>query len=212
MTTAFVLSGGGSLGAVQVGMLSALADHDIAPRRADRRVGRRAQRGPHRRPRVHARCDRASRAHLAAGCAVRTSSRSRRTASCSLSPARDRRCARPNRSDDSSRPTSTSTDSKMPPSPCTSSPPMCCLAPRSRCPPDRRAPRCWPPPPFPASSRPSRSMARRCSMAASPTTRRSVRPWPSAPIASSSSPPGSRARFRHHLAQPWRPRSTRSRC
>jgi NTE family protein len=31
MTTAFVLSGGGSLGAVQVGMLRALADHDIAP-------------------------------------------------------------------------------------------------------------------------------------------------------------------------------------
>ena len=31
MTTAFVLSGGGSLGAVQVGMLQALADHDIAP-------------------------------------------------------------------------------------------------------------------------------------------------------------------------------------
>jgi NTE family protein len=31
MTTAFVLSGGGSLGAVQVGMLQALVDHDIAP-------------------------------------------------------------------------------------------------------------------------------------------------------------------------------------
>lgn len=31
MTTAFVLSGGGSLGAVQVGMLHALADHDIEP-------------------------------------------------------------------------------------------------------------------------------------------------------------------------------------
>lgn len=31
MTTAFVLSGGGSLGAVQIGMLQALADHDIAP-------------------------------------------------------------------------------------------------------------------------------------------------------------------------------------
>lgn len=31
MTTAFVLSGGGSLGAVQVGMLQALADHGIAP-------------------------------------------------------------------------------------------------------------------------------------------------------------------------------------
>jgi NTE family protein len=31
MSTAFVLSGGGSLGAVQVGMLQALADHDIAP-------------------------------------------------------------------------------------------------------------------------------------------------------------------------------------
>lgn len=31
MTTAFVLSGGGSLGAVQVGMLQALADHDVAP-------------------------------------------------------------------------------------------------------------------------------------------------------------------------------------
>ncbi|HKE73495.1 MAG TPA: patatin-like phospholipase family protein [Acidimicrobiales bacterium] len=31
MTTAFVLSGGGSLGAVQVGMLQALADRDIAP-------------------------------------------------------------------------------------------------------------------------------------------------------------------------------------
>jgi predicted acylesterase/phospholipase RssA len=31
MTTAFVLSGGGSLGAVQVGMLQALADHHIAP-------------------------------------------------------------------------------------------------------------------------------------------------------------------------------------
>jgi NTE family protein len=31
MTTAFVLSGGGSLGAVQVGMLQALADHDIPP-------------------------------------------------------------------------------------------------------------------------------------------------------------------------------------
>src|SRR4051794_15296418 len=31
MTTAFVLSGGGSLGAVQVGMLQALADHDLAP-------------------------------------------------------------------------------------------------------------------------------------------------------------------------------------
>jgi NTE family protein len=31
VTTAFVLSGGGSLGAVQVGMLRALADHHIAP-------------------------------------------------------------------------------------------------------------------------------------------------------------------------------------
>lgn len=31
MTTAFVLSGGGSLGAVQVGMLQALAAHDVAP-------------------------------------------------------------------------------------------------------------------------------------------------------------------------------------
>ncbi len=31
MTTAFVLSGGGSLGAVQVGMLQALAERDIAP-------------------------------------------------------------------------------------------------------------------------------------------------------------------------------------
>ena len=31
MTTAFVLSGGGSLGAVQVGMLQALADHGIEP-------------------------------------------------------------------------------------------------------------------------------------------------------------------------------------
>ena len=31
MTTAFVLSGGGSLGAVQVGMLQALADHELAP-------------------------------------------------------------------------------------------------------------------------------------------------------------------------------------
>lgn len=31
MTTAFVLSGGGSLGAVQVGMLRALADHGYAP-------------------------------------------------------------------------------------------------------------------------------------------------------------------------------------
>lgn len=31
MTTAFVLSGGGSLGAVQVGMLDALAERDIAP-------------------------------------------------------------------------------------------------------------------------------------------------------------------------------------
>jgi NTE family protein len=31
MTTAFVLSGGGSLGAVQVGMLKALADHGIQP-------------------------------------------------------------------------------------------------------------------------------------------------------------------------------------
>jgi NTE family protein len=31
MTVAFVLSGGGSLGAVQVGMLQALADHDVRP-------------------------------------------------------------------------------------------------------------------------------------------------------------------------------------
>jgi NTE family protein len=31
MTTAFVLSGGGSLGAVQVGMLQALFEHDLAP-------------------------------------------------------------------------------------------------------------------------------------------------------------------------------------
>ncbi|MGN6575299.1 MAG: patatin-like phospholipase family protein [Nocardioides sp.] len=31
MTTAFVLSGGGSLGAVQVGMLAALADHGVRP-------------------------------------------------------------------------------------------------------------------------------------------------------------------------------------
>src|SRR5690606_15787868 len=31
MTTAFVLSGGGSLGAVQVGMLQALADRDLRP-------------------------------------------------------------------------------------------------------------------------------------------------------------------------------------
>ena len=31
MTTAFVLTGGGSLGAVQVGMLQSLADHEIAP-------------------------------------------------------------------------------------------------------------------------------------------------------------------------------------
>jgi len=31
MTTAFVLSGGGSLGAVQVGMLQALADRSITP-------------------------------------------------------------------------------------------------------------------------------------------------------------------------------------
>jgi NTE family protein len=31
MTTAFVLSGGASLGAIQVGMLRALADHDIRP-------------------------------------------------------------------------------------------------------------------------------------------------------------------------------------
>src|SRR5215213_4260546 len=31
MRTAFVLSGGGSLGAVQVGMLQALADHRLAP-------------------------------------------------------------------------------------------------------------------------------------------------------------------------------------
>src|SRR5258708_36229321 len=31
MTTAFVLSGGGTLGALQVGMLRALASHDIVP-------------------------------------------------------------------------------------------------------------------------------------------------------------------------------------
>ena len=31
MTTAFVLSGGGSLGAVQVGMLQALAEYDVHP-------------------------------------------------------------------------------------------------------------------------------------------------------------------------------------
>ena len=31
VTTAFVLSGGGSLGAVQVGMLQALAAHDVRP-------------------------------------------------------------------------------------------------------------------------------------------------------------------------------------
>ncbi|HZM38519.1 MAG TPA: patatin-like phospholipase family protein, partial [Acidimicrobiales bacterium] len=31
MATAFVLSGGGSLGAVQVGMLHALADHHLEP-------------------------------------------------------------------------------------------------------------------------------------------------------------------------------------
>jgi NTE family protein len=31
MTTAFVLSGGGSLGAVQVGMLQALAERDVRP-------------------------------------------------------------------------------------------------------------------------------------------------------------------------------------
>jgi hypothetical protein len=31
MTTAFVVSGGGSLGAVQVGMLQALADRDVSP-------------------------------------------------------------------------------------------------------------------------------------------------------------------------------------
>ena len=31
MTTAFVLTGGGSLGAVQVGMLQALAEHGIQP-------------------------------------------------------------------------------------------------------------------------------------------------------------------------------------
>ncbi len=31
MTTAFVLSGGGSLGAVQVGMLGALLEHEILP-------------------------------------------------------------------------------------------------------------------------------------------------------------------------------------
>src|SRR3954447_15993278 len=31
MTTAFVLGGGGNLGAVQVGMLRALLEHDIAP-------------------------------------------------------------------------------------------------------------------------------------------------------------------------------------
>ncbi len=31
MTTAFVLSGGGSLGAVQVGMLVALAERGISP-------------------------------------------------------------------------------------------------------------------------------------------------------------------------------------
>ena len=31
MTTAYVLSGGGSLGAVQVGMLQALSEHGVAP-------------------------------------------------------------------------------------------------------------------------------------------------------------------------------------
>lgn len=31
MTTAFVLSGGASLGAVQVGMLQALTEHGVAP-------------------------------------------------------------------------------------------------------------------------------------------------------------------------------------
>ena len=31
MTTAFVLSGGGSLGAVQVGMLQALSERDVHP-------------------------------------------------------------------------------------------------------------------------------------------------------------------------------------
>src|SRR5687768_453338 len=31
MTTAFVLSGGASLGAIQVGMLRALTDHDVRP-------------------------------------------------------------------------------------------------------------------------------------------------------------------------------------
>ena len=31
MTTAFVLSGGGSLGSVQVGMLQALAERDVHP-------------------------------------------------------------------------------------------------------------------------------------------------------------------------------------
>ena len=31
MTTAFVLSGGGSLGSIQAGMLLALAEHDIEP-------------------------------------------------------------------------------------------------------------------------------------------------------------------------------------
>jgi len=41
MTTAFVLSGGGSLGSIQVGMLLALAEAEITPRRDRRHIGRR---------------------------------------------------------------------------------------------------------------------------------------------------------------------------
>ena len=55
MRTAFVLSGGGSLGAVQVGMLQALADHRVGPDLLVRGLRGCAERRLHRRPRLHPR-------------------------------------------------------------------------------------------------------------------------------------------------------------
>ena len=86
VTTAFVLSGGASHGAVQVGMLQALAERQHAPRPRVRCIGGGAQRGMGRR-RPDAR--RVSTTSPASGsrCALVTCSRCVRSPACSASSA-----------------------------------------------------------------------------------------------------------------------------
>jgi hypothetical protein len=204
MTTAFVLSSGGSLGAVQVGMLQALAERGITP---DLHMGTSA--GPLNAvfAAAHERVPPRSTGWPPPGrhCDGTTSSRSGPRRWCSPSAGVATRCAATRDSNAWCAGTCVSPVQKTHPSRCTWWPPICCQArrccSRTATPSARSCPA--------APSRPycprCAGMGGRSSMADWPTTRPSPRRSPSAPTRSTCCRPGTPARSRHH--RPGRSRS-----